>query len=98
MRGIAIIASLLTLAGGAAAADPALQPVADPTPILQDLQRKMSSVRSVSLEFAQERNLKLFTEPLKSEGMMLIERPDKIRWETAAPYQSILLANHQSVA
>jgi len=80
------------------AADPTLQQVAEPQPILQDLQRKMSSVRSVYLEFAQERHLKLFTEPLKSEGVMLIERPDKIRWETTAPYQSILLANHASVA
>jgi len=80
------------------AADPPLQPVADPQPLLQDLQRKMSSLRSVCLDFTQERHLKLFTEPLKSEGVMLIERPDQIRWETTAPYQSILLGNHKSVA
>ena len=29
---------------------------------------------------------------------MLIERPDQIRWETTAPYQSILLAKQKSVA
>jgi outer membrane lipoprotein-sorting protein len=40
----------------------------------------------------------LFSEPLKSEGLMLIERPDQIRWETTAPYQSILLGNRKSVA
>src|SRR6266850_2183573 len=72
--------------------------VPDPRPILQDLQRKMSSLRSIYLEFTQERQLKLFEEPLKSEGVMLIERPDQIRWETTAPYQSILLGNHKSVA
>jgi outer membrane lipoprotein-sorting protein len=98
MKRFAIVASWVTLVATALAAEPATQPVADPKPILQDLQRKMSSVRSIYLEFAQERRLKLFTEPLKSEGVMLIERPDKIRWETMAPYQSILLANHQSVA
>ena len=81
-----------------AAADSALQPVSDPGPILEDLQRKMSSLRSVYLEFTQERNLKLFTEPLKSEGVMLMERPNQIRWETTAPYQSILLGNDKSVA
>ena len=80
------------------AADPSLQPDADPTPILQDLQRKMSSLRSVWLDFTQERHLKLFVEPLKSEGVMLIERPDFIRWETTEPYQSILLGSHKSVA
>jgi len=81
-----------------AADNAALQPVADPRPVLQDLQRKMSSLGSVYFELTQERHLKLFTQPLKSEGFMLIERPDQIRWETSAPYQSILLGNHQSVA
>jgi outer membrane lipoprotein-sorting protein len=81
------------------AADNALlQPVANPQPILQDLQRKMSSLDSVYFELTQERHLKLFTEPLKSEGFMLIERPDQIRWETTAPYQSILLGDKKSVA
>lgn len=81
-----------------AAADSTLQPVANPTPILEDLQHKMSSLHSVYLEFAQERHLKLFNEPLKSEGVMLMERPNQIRWETTAPYQSILLGNDKSVA
>ena len=81
------------------AADPvALPPVADPRPVLEDLQRKMSSLTSVYLEFTQERRLRLFTEPLTSEGVMLIDRPDQMRWETTAPYQSILLGNRKSVA
>jgi outer membrane lipoprotein-sorting protein len=80
------------------AGDEALRPVTDPRPVLQELQRKMSSLRSSYLEFKQERHLKLFSEPLKSEGVMLIERPDSIRWETTAPYQSILLSAHKSVA
>ncbi len=96
---IRVIAWLL-IAGAAVAAadDPPLRPVADPRPILEALQRKMSSLRSVYLDFTQERHLQLFTEPLKSEGVMLIDRPDYIRWETTAPYQSILLGNHKSVA
>ena len=49
-------------------------------------------------EFTQERHLKLFAEPLKSEGVMLIQRPDQIRWETTLPFQSILMGNHESVA
>jgi outer membrane lipoprotein-sorting protein len=81
-----------------AADDAALQPVSDPQPILQELQHKMSSLGSVYFELTQERHLKLFTEPLKSEGFMLIERPNQIRWETTAPYQSILLGDKKSVA
>jgi outer membrane lipoprotein-sorting protein len=95
---IAIGAVLIAIAFFAAGEELALQPVADPRPVLQDLQRKMSSLTSVYLEFTQERQLKLFAEPLKSEGVMLIDRPDQIRWETTTPYQSILLGNHKSVA
>jgi outer membrane lipoprotein-sorting protein len=79
-------------------AEETLRPVADPKPILDYLQKKMSSLKSVYFEFQQERQLKLFAEPLKSEGAMLIERPDQIRWETTAPYQSILLGNKKTVA
>ena len=66
--------------------------------VLQDLQHKMASVKTVYLEFTQERVLKLFSDPLKSDGVMLIARPDQIRWETTAPYQSILLGDQKTVA
>jgi outer membrane lipoprotein-sorting protein len=72
--------------------------LAGPPQTLLDLQKKMAGVKSVYLEFSQERVLKLFSDPLKSEGVMLVERPDKIRWETTAPYQTILLGNRDSVA
>src|SRR5262245_45418516 len=69
----------------AAADESALVPVADPAPLLQELGRKMAAVRSVYLEFTQERHLKLFNEPLKSQGLMLIDKPGLIRWETLSP-------------
>ena len=93
-----IIGLLLAVVVCAAEGDAGLQPVANPRPILDELQRQMKSVTSVYFEFTQERQLKLFAEPLKSEGIMLIDQPDQIRWETTAPYQSILLGNHKSVA
>jgi outer membrane lipoprotein-sorting protein len=71
---------------------------ADLPPALQELQKKMTSVKTIYLEFTQERELKLFSEPLKSSGVMLIEQPDRIRWETTAPYQSLLLGDQKSVA
>ncbi len=95
-----LLATLLMLTALAVRAEdaPALTPVADPRPILAELQQKMSSLTSVYLEFTQERQLKLFTEPLKSEGVMMIDQPGMIRWETTAPFQSILLGNQKSVA
>ena len=82
----------------AAETNVALQPVTDPRRILEDLQHKMASLESVYFEFTQERQLQLFAEPLRSEGVMLIANPGQIRWETTTPYQSILLGNQKSVA
>ena len=87
---------LVALTAFSAPGDP--PPAAAAAPVLQTLQQKMASVRSIYLEFTQERDLKLFSDPLKSEGVMLIERPDRIRWETTAPYQSILLGDQKTVA
>ena len=98
MKKLLVITCLLGMAWSIAAAEEKLTPVADPKLILDDLQHKMSSLKSVYFEFQQERQLKLFAEPLKSEGVMLIDRPDQIRWETTSPYQSILLGNKKSVA
>jgi outer membrane lipoprotein-sorting protein len=89
---------IFALAAFAATNEPPAKPIANLQPVLQDLQHKMASLGSVYFELTQERHMKLFTEPLRSEGFMLIERPDQIRWETTAPYQSILLGDHQSVA
>src|SRR5215831_11367452 len=82
---------LLTAAAWSLAAETAPSPVPNPRPFLEELERKMTSVRSVFLEFTQERQLKLFTEPLRTEGVMLIEKPDRVRWETTKPFGSILL-------
>jgi hypothetical protein len=98
MKLLPLVVALSLAASAQSAEEAALSPVADPGPILQDLQRKMSSLRSLWLDFTQERHLKLFAEPLKSEGVMLIQQPDRIRWETTSPYESILLGNHKSVA
>jgi outer membrane lipoprotein-sorting protein len=102
MKKVSQILAVLMCSMAAVIADPATNspgaPVADAQPILQDLQHKMASVTSVYLEFTQERELKLFSDPLKSSGVMLIARPDRIRWETTAPYQSILLGDQKSVA
>src|SRR5438094_9773740 len=97
-EGIFIYALISSLSGVPSSSAGEAKPVSDPRPILQELQRKMSGLSSIYLEFTQERQLKLFSEPLKTAGLMLIERPDQIRWETTEPYQSILLANKKAVA
>ena len=93
-----LVVGCFSFSTSAATNEPPPVTVADPRPALQNLQHKMAAVKSVYLEFTQERVLKLFSEPLKTEGVMLIASPDRIRWETTAPYQSILLGDKKSVA
>jgi len=93
------LALLLMFAFCAAEAETNVQTqIADPKPVLAQLEQRMSSLTSLYLEFTQERHLKLFAEPLKSEGVMMIDRPGLIRWETTSPYRSILMGNQRSVA
>jgi len=84
--------------GTGLAAEPELVPVKEPQALLRELQQRMNVLKSVYFEFTQERRLQLFEEPLRSEGVMLIEAPDRIRWQMTAPYESILLGSGRSVA
>jgi outer membrane lipoprotein-sorting protein len=98
MKKFAIIFVLAFVINAFATTNELSQAIPDPRPVLQELKSKMVSVKSVSMDFKQERELKLFSESLKSEGVMLLERPDKIRWETTSPYQTVLLGDKNSVA
>ena len=66
--------------------------------LLAKIREAMARVRTTYTEYDQERTLDLFDEPLRSSGAMVFEQPDRIRWETCAPYQSILVSDGVSVA
>jgi len=93
-----LFSGLLALTAVAATNEIAPSAPADVRTIMQEFQKKSATAQSVYMEFVQERVLKLFAEPLKTEGVMLIARPDKIRWETTAPYQTIMLGEKKNVA
>jgi len=98
MKITAYLLGLMLALNAVAATNEVAPPAAASSVVLQDLQHKMASVKTVYLEFTQERVLKLFSDPLKTDGVMLIARPDKIRWETTAPYQSVMLGDQKAVA
>jgi outer membrane lipoprotein-sorting protein len=77
-----------TQAPGDAPADPA---AADA--ILARLEDGMRPIRAVISEFVQERRLQLFAEPIVSEGVLVFEKPRRVRWETTAPYRSLFVAD-----
>ena len=89
---------LSTLVFTANAATNEVAAPADASAIMKTFGERAASSKSVYMEFTQERVLKLFSEPLKTEGAMIIAQPDKIRWETTAPYQTIMLGEKKNVA
>jgi outer membrane lipoprotein-sorting protein len=89
---------LIALVFAASAATNEVAAPADVQAIMKSFSERAASSKSVYMEFTQERVLKLFSEPLKTEGAMLIAQPDKIRWETTAPYQTIMLGEKKNVA
>ena len=83
---------LLMLAGSVCAADP------KPPPLRKRLAAAMKTVRSFRAEFEQEKKLKVFKKPVRSSGVLLFERPDRMRWETRTPFRSLLVVNGAKVA
>jgi outer membrane lipoprotein-sorting protein len=66
--------------------------------LLDRLEAKLGRVRSLRANFVQEKHLSIFTDVVKSEGVLLFLRPDSVRFEMTKPYQSVLIAAERSVA
>jgi len=52
---------------------------ADLRSILQEFHQRMATVKSVYMEYRQERVMKLFSEPLLTDGVMLLGQPNRLR-------------------
>src|SRR5579871_2331779 len=94
----AIFLSAFVLAVNAATNEVPPATGADVRAIMDNFSKRAAGSKTVFMEFTQVRELKMFAEPLKTEGVMLIAQPGKIRWETTAPYQTIMLGEKKSVA
>ena len=57
----------------------------------EDLKTAAGTVTSVRAGFTQEKHMKILARPLVSEGVLLFQAPDSLRWEYTHPVQSILL-------
>lgn len=57
----------------------------------EGLKTAAGTVTSVRAGFTQEKHMKILARPLVSEGVLLFQGPDSLRWEYTHPIQSILL-------
>jgi len=60
----------------------------------EGLKTAAGTVTSVRAGFTQEKHMKILTRPLVSEGILLFQGPDSLRWEYKHPIQSILLLHN----
>jgi outer membrane lipoprotein-sorting protein len=60
----------------------------------EELKTAAGTVSSVRAAFTQEKHMKILARPLVSEGILLFQAPDSLRWEYKHPVQSILLLHN----
>ena len=90
MRAIILVAMLLA---GTARAQ-----TNDVAAFLKQLGQTTAKAETLFVEFAQERHLSLFDEPLRTEGYLVFQKPNSVRWEVTKPYRSILVCTGNSAA
>jgi outer membrane lipoprotein-sorting protein len=83
-RGAALVALALALFAPAAAATPL-------DDALRRIERARGDVRSMTADFDQDKVLRLFAESVRSQGRLIVQRPDRLRWEVRTPDASLFL-------
>lgn len=78
---------LLLVTGPAAAANPELQP------LLDELKKAAATTENLSGNFVQEKQLAIFAATLTSQGRMVYQAPDRLRWELLEPVASGFVLN-----
>lgn len=61
--------------------------------VLAEIEQEYASTRTMSARFKQTERIEALDQTKNSEGVILIKRPDKIRWETQKPDPSLLVGN-----
>jgi len=61
--------------------------------ILEKIEANVAKTKTIQSRFKQLRFLNIFTKPVSFNGIMVLDRPDKLRWETLSPIPSVMIFN-----
>jgi outer membrane lipoprotein-sorting protein len=61
-------------------------------------EKNLGAMKSLRAEFRQEKHLTMFSDVIKSRGVLAFARPNQLRWEIIKPFRSLLIVNGQKVA
>ncbi len=67
--------------------------VADTAYILQKVNEVASNTNTINTEFVQKKNLAFLYETITSNGILLFQKPDKLRLEYTSPFNYLLIMN-----
>ncbi len=59
--------------------------------LLSKIEKKVADTGTVQAAFNQQRFLKIFLKPVTFKGKLILQRPDKLRWENISPIPSVLI-------
>lgn len=62
-----------------------------------EIERSMSSLRVVVARFRQEQTFSFFDETVVTEGVLVYERPGRLRYELTAPHRSLLVVDEDDI-
>jgi outer membrane lipoprotein-sorting protein len=60
----------------------------------EELKSAAGTVTSIRAGFTQEKHMKILARPLVSEGVLIFQGPDSLRWEYKHPVRSVLLLHN----
>ncbi|TET35841.1 MAG: outer membrane lipoprotein carrier protein LolA [Planctomycetota bacterium] len=66
--------------------------------LLDRLEKNLGNLSSLKVSFEQEKHLSIFTDVVKSKGVCVFKKPDKLRFEITEPFQSVVITSGKSVA
>ncbi|MCX5698233.1 MAG: outer membrane lipoprotein carrier protein LolA [Candidatus Omnitrophica bacterium] len=76
----------------------ASQSAKDLDTILNALQEKMSTVKTIQTDFIQEKNLALFKQKLTLKGKIFIQKPGMLSWRVFTPLRYSLVINGSQIS
>jgi len=68
-------------------------PVFDTALISQNVSEVSAKINSINAEFIQEKNITFLYEKIISKGILIYERPDKLRLEYTSPFSYLMIMN-----
>ena len=73
----------------------------NPVPALEDflkhLEKRHSNMKTLAARFRQEKHFSFMDKPLVSEGYIIFESPDKIRFDITEPFQTAMLSDGKKI-